>query len=107
MNFRHWRVQFWYSVCMICFSFMLLAVFTVGYVGRAIKHNNKPVCDVILVITNPRPQPPVDPHPSASPDAEFERKLQRYRLDTAQYNREAAEKLQALSRQYKCYKERS
>lgn len=107
MNLHHRRGQFWYSVCMIGFSFILLAIFTVGYVGRAINHNNRPVCDVILVITKPRPQPPVDPHPSASPDAEFERKLNKYRLNTAQYNREAAEKLQALSQQYNCSQERS
>ena len=94
-----------YRLSIILVSVLAISLFTVAYVGHAIHENNRPFCAVIVTITKPRPQPPVDPNaspPATSSDAKYAARLNQYRLDVAKYNADVARELTNLSHKYRC-----
>lgn len=89
-----------YNLLAIFVSFLVLCVFTVGFVRYEVTQNNKKFCATLSAITKPRPMPPSNPN--VQPSTQYGEDLKTYNDKVAVYNRQVAAELVNLSKQYKC-----
>ncbi len=82
--------------------FSVVATVSVGtvYVTSQIQKNNRKLCAVLVIATQPQPKPPDDPN--AQPKTEYGQQLQAYQEAQAAAALRATQELLKLRREYKC-----
>jgi hypothetical protein len=93
-----------YGLLVVFVSLFAFGLFTVTYVGHAIRESNAPLCALVVTITEPRPVPPQKPDTGNTPTTpagkdlqEYQKALDKYNQDTAEYNKRVSANLKDLS----------